>query len=82
MSIISENKINNVKTQDKAFFHEASTYELLTLVNKTSIIEITEKYKQPSWCNYSGVLNGLAGCWSLMDIEGKRKLISVDFCKE
>lgn len=62
---------------NKPFFHEADESEILQL---KTIGEVMDKYSQPEWCSYPDALGGTMGCWSLMDIRGLRKEISVDFC--
>lgn len=42
--------------------------------------ELTERYKQPDWCSYPDALEGIMGCWSLVDSFGLRHEISREFC--
>lgn len=64
------------------YFHEATDEELEELIaNKTTIGELEKLYAQPDWCNYPGALQGVMGCWSLTDIKGLRKSISLEYCK-
>lgn len=39
-----------------------------------------ERYSQPTWCAYHDALEAQMGCWSLVDLE-LRKKISPKFCK-
>lgn len=74
---------DTVKNNEKSFFHKVSAYEINKLMeNEITISEIKKRYQQPKWCTYPEALNGFAGCWSLMDIEGLRKEISVEFCND
>lgn len=67
------------------FFHKASQEEVDKLINdKKTWDYICKNYLQPEWCEYPNALNGLMGCWSLIDIskDGYRTKISKDYCKD
>lgn len=66
------------------FFHEVDQAEIDKLISDNKTWEyITKNYLQPKWCEYPEALNGLMGCWSLIDIskDGYRTKISEDYCK-
>lgn len=65
------------------YFHEATDEEIDNLIaSKTTVAQLKELYQQPDWCNYPGALDGIMGCWSLMDLKGLRKSICVKFCSK
>lgn len=67
---------------DRKYFHEAEQSEIDELLKIGGTIEsILKKYRQPDWCSYPNALEGLMGCWSLVDLELRTK-ISEDFCKD
>ena len=67
----------------KKYFREAPEEEIRQLIkDKRTIDYLMECYKQPEWCGYHNALNGKMGCWSLMDIYGRRAKISEEYCKK
>lgn len=52
----------------KPYWHETiktqDDYKALCVPGYT-IGELMRDYRQPSWCNYPGTLEGSMGCWSL-----------------
>lgn len=77
-------KLHIVEDGNKRYFHELPQEEIDSLIaDKKPINYIMETYKQPKWCNNSNALEGLVGCWSLMDLDkdGLRTKISEEFCK-
>lgn len=66
----------------KPFFHTQSNQVMDDLLaNKVTVGEIKERYQQPTWCTYPEALDGMMGCWSLMDLKGLRNRISKPFCR-
>jgi hypothetical protein len=58
---------------------EDSTIKRL-IARKTTWGEVMKRYSQPDWCNYPDALEGVMGCWSLIDVH-LRHQISRDYCK-
>lgn len=62
------------------YFHELTNEEIDSLVeNKKTWWDIKSEYKQPDWCNYPDALNGVMGCWSLIDLSDRK--VNKEFCK-
>ena len=66
----------------KRYFHELADSTVRKIV-KSGITygELMNRYKQPDWCEYPEALNGVMGCWSLMDTMNLRHKISREYCK-
>jgi hypothetical protein len=63
------------------YLHTASNIQIGRLLDSGATIgQLMTEYKQPDWCGYPSALEGVMGCWSLMDLEGIRKRISRKFC--
>jgi hypothetical protein len=63
------------------YFHTLADSTIRKLIRKgITYKELTDKYKQPEWCSYPDALEGVMGCWSLMDALGQRHEISRDYC--
>jgi hypothetical protein len=72
-------ELSNLKNK---YFHELTDAEMQRLYNaNVQIGWLVANIKQPNWCTYPDALQGKMGCWSLMDVDEKRKKISEDFCK-
>jgi hypothetical protein len=67
----------------KPFFH-TQTNEVLEkeILAGITVGELKTKYQQPTWCGYPEALEGMMGCWSLMDVKGLRNQISKPFCRK
>ena len=50
------------------YFHELTKKEFRTLC-KTKVTwgQAAKDYPQPEWCSYPDAVQGIMGCWSLMD---------------
>lgn len=69
----------------KKYWHELTQEEVdLILSEHRTVGFIVKNYKQPKWCTYYNALEGVAGCWTLMDLEpnGGRTKISKEFCSK
>lgn len=50
------------------FFHQLSEDEFKVLCDtKMTWEECAREYPQPQWCGYPEAVQGVMGCWSLMD---------------
>jgi len=60
------------------YFHEITKREFNRAVKKgLTWAEMARLYPQPKWCGYPDAVQGLMGCWSLMDFMVKNE----GFCK-
>ena len=60
-------------------FMELTKKEFKSLAKqKMTYAELAEKYPQPKWCGYPEALEGVMGCWSLLDF----RVTSEDYCKD
>lgn len=67
---------------DKPYFHELTDEQVNELLaSHITWGELVDRFAQPEWCNYHNALMGEMGCWSLVDMRGLRKEISLDYCK-
>jgi len=65
----------------KLFWHELRDSTIKRLIkNKVTWGEIIRRYRQPVWCGYLQALNGMFGCWALIDLRGLRHKISQEYC--
>jgi hypothetical protein len=65
----------------KRYWHKLQDSTIKRLVkNKVTIQECMKRYKQPDWCEYPNALEGVMGCWSLMDSMDLRHKISLEYC--
>ena len=61
------------------YFHELTKDESNELIKqKVTWAACAEDYPQPIWCSYPDAVQGVMGCWSLMDFDIK---ISEDYCR-
>ena len=66
----------------KLYWHKLKDSTIKRAIkNKMTIKESMHRYKPPDWCRYPNALEGVIGCWSLMDTLGLRHEISIDYCK-
>lgn len=66
------------------YWHEIPQEEVeQRIAEKRTNQYIMDNYAQPDWCNYPDALNGIMGCWALVDNApgGTRAKISHEFCK-
>jgi hypothetical protein len=66
----------------KKYWHELSDeeYQREVVEGELTSADCLKKYRQPDWCNYFRALHRDLGCWSLTDVD-LRKKISRDYCK-
>ena len=63
------------------YFHTLADSTIKRLVGSgITYGELMKRYKQPEWCGYPNALEGMMGCWSLMDTLGRRHKISREYC--
>ncbi|MEG1289551.1 MAG: hypothetical protein RRY36_05290 [Bacteroidaceae bacterium] len=71
------------KEPHKQYFHKISKSGIAKLMtSKTSYADIAYRFKQPAWCGMVGALDGFTGCWSLLDVNGRREIISANYCSQ
>ena len=64
----------------KLYWHELRDSTIKRAIkNKMTIAESIRRYKQPVWCSYPNALEGIMGCWSLVDAFGLRHKISPEY---
>ena len=64
------------------YWHELTDEEMQIMFDaKVKIGWVVENIKQPDWCEYPNALEGVMGCWSLIDVNDLRKKICHEFCK-
>jgi hypothetical protein len=69
----------------RPYFHELTPEQIETLLKgKCTWGNLAKNYRQPEWCNYPDALEGIMGCWSLIDMtkDGYRTKISREYCKD
>ena len=68
----------------KPYWHKLTQGQIDYLLTKNVTNQhIVENYLQPDWCGYDEALNGVMGCWTLMDIKTNgRKKICKEYCKD
>lgn len=66
----------------KKYWHELQQEEIDSILNENKTVGfIVKNYKQPKWCGLHLALEGVLGCWSLMDLTSNgRTKISKEFC--
>ncbi len=66
----------------KRYWHELKDSTIKNMQRKHfNWGNVMEKYLQPKWCSYPDALEGIMGCWSLVDFFDLRHKISIDYCK-
>ena len=60
------------------YYHELTKEEFAKLEEqKLTWGQVAKDYPQPKWCSYPEAVNGVMGCWSLMDY----RVTGRDFCR-
>ena len=60
------------------YFHKLTRDEFKELCkDKPTWAEVSRDYPQPEWCSYPDAVQGMLGCWSLIDF----KVYGRNYCK-
>jgi hypothetical protein len=65
------------------YCHELTLEEYKVIIkNGITYGKFAEDYPQPVWCSYPDATEGMMGCWSLLDFDdGKSLVTGRNYCK-